>query len=53
VPFDQAGYTSSWWRFSASRQMVVQEYFKYAFYRFRYQWTSGALQDFFARFDSF
>ena len=53
VPFDQSGYTSSWWRFPASRQMVVQEYFKYLFYRFRYQWTSGAQQDWLARFDSF
>lgn len=53
VPFDQTGYTSSWWRFSTSRQMVAQEYFKYLFYLTRYQWTSGALQDYLARFDSF
>ncbi len=53
VPFDQAGYTSSWWRFSASRQMVAQEYFKYVFYRFRYQWTSGFFQDWLAKFDRF
>lgn len=53
VPFDEAGYSSKWWRSATTREMVVKEYLKYTFYLFRYQWTSGALQDFLAKFDKF
>jgi uncharacterized SAM-binding protein YcdF (DUF218 family) len=53
VPFDRTGYTSSWWRYSVSREMVFDEYFKSIFYLFRYQWTSGALQDWLSQFDQF
>ncbi|MEA5077290.1 MAG: YdcF family protein [Anaerolineaceae bacterium] len=53
VPFDEAGYSSKWWRSAITREMVVKEYLKYTFYLFRYQWTSGAIQDFLAKFDKF
>lgn len=53
VPFEETGYSKSWWKDSASRKMVIQEYLKYGFYLLRYQWTSGALQDLLAKFDRF
>jgi len=53
VPFAQTGYTPKWWANSVSRKMVFEEYFKYIFYLFRYQWTSGPLQHWLARFDKF
>lgn len=53
VPFDETGYSSKWWAHSVTRQMVFEEYFKYVFYLFRYQWTSGPLQHWLAQFDKF
>jgi uncharacterized SAM-binding protein YcdF (DUF218 family) len=53
VPFDQTGYTASWWKNAASREMVLKEYLKYGFYLLRYQWTSGPLQKLLAKFDRF
>jgi uncharacterized SAM-binding protein YcdF (DUF218 family) len=53
VPFEETGYSASWWKNAASRQMVFQEYFKYGFYLLRYQWASGPLQDLLAKFDRF
>lgn len=53
VPFEDTGYSASWWRNPVSRTMVLQEYLKFAFYKVRYQWTSGILQDFLAKFDRF
>lgn len=53
VPFDRTDYTSSWWRNSVSREMVFEEYFKYTYYKFRYQWTHGALQEWLSQFDQF
>ena len=53
VPFDRTGYTKNWWANSTSRKMVFEEYFKYMFYLFRYQWTSGPLQHWLSRFDKF
>ncbi len=53
VPWDEAGYSSKWWRSATTREMVTKEYLKYTFYLFRYQWTSGALQNWLARFDKF
>jgi len=53
VPFDKTGYTKNWWANSVSRKMVFEEYFKLTFYLFRYQYTSGPLQKWLARFDKF
>lgn len=53
VPFEETGYSSSWWRSSYARQMVFEEYLKYGFYLLRYQWTSGPLQKLLAKFDRF
>jgi uncharacterized SAM-binding protein YcdF (DUF218 family) len=51
VPYAQAGYTKDWWLNSFSRELVLKEYAKYAFYLLRYQYSSGPLQQFLARFD--
>jgi uncharacterized SAM-binding protein YcdF (DUF218 family) len=53
VPFDKAGYTQNWWSNAISRKMVPEEYFKYAFYLLRYQFSSGPLQKFLSKFDKF
>lgn len=53
VPFDKAGYTENWWSKPVSRKMVPEEYFKYTFYLIRYQYSSGPLQKFLAKFDKF
>jgi uncharacterized SAM-binding protein YcdF (DUF218 family) len=53
VPYDKTGYTRNWWSSSVSRKMVVEEYFKFTFYIFRYQLTSGSLQKWLAQFDKF
>ncbi|NMC85252.1 MAG: YdcF family protein [Anaerolineaceae bacterium] len=51
VPYAQAGYTKDWWLNSFSRELVLKEYAKYAFYLLRYQYSSGPLQRFLAKFD--
>lgn len=53
VPYQKAGYTKNWWTNSFSRKLVFEEYGKLAFYLLRYQYSSGALQKFLAKFDRF
>lgn len=53
VPFDKTGYTRNWWMNAQSRKMVFDEYFKFTFYLFRYQLTTGKLQKWLAQFDRF
>ena len=53
VPWDEAGYSSKWWRSAVTREMVFKEYLKYTFYLIRYQWTSGVLQHWLSNFDKF
>lgn len=52
-PHPSKGYSASWWKDSALRKMVLEEYLKYSFYLIRYQWTSGPLQKLLAKFDKF
>ncbi len=51
VPFELTPYQSTWWKDVASRKYVQEEYFKFIFYLFRYQYSSGSFKDWLASFD--
>jgi uncharacterized SAM-binding protein YcdF (DUF218 family) len=53
VPFDRTNLSKSWWSNAESRKFVFNEYVKFAFYIFRYQLTSGSLQQWLSQFDRF
>ena len=51
VPFDRTPYQSIWWKDSKSRKYVRDEYSKFIFYLFRYQYSWGSFRDWLAFFD--
>ena len=52
VPFELTPYRSTWWKDVESRKYVQEEYFKFIFYLFRYQYSWGFFKDWLASFDS-
>jgi hypothetical protein len=52
VPFELTPYQSTWWKDVKSRKYVQDEYFKFIFYLFRYQYGWGFLKDWLASFDT-
>lgn len=53
VPFELTPYKSTWWTDANSRKYVEDEYLKYIFYVFRYQYSWGSLRDWLSTFDQF
>ena len=51
VPFDRTPYQLTWWKDNESRKYVRDEYFKFIFYLFRYQYSWGFFRDWLASFD--
>lgn len=51
VPFDRTPYQLNWWRSAGSREYVEEEYFKFVFYLFRYEYSWGVFRDWLASFD--
>ncbi|HLO14541.1 MAG TPA: YdcF family protein [Anaerolineales bacterium] len=51
VPFELTPYQLIWWKDVQSRQYVRDEYEKFVFYLFRYQYSWGFLRDWLASFD--
>jgi len=52
VPFELTPYQSTWWKDVESQKYVQEEYFKFIFYLFRYQYSWGFFKDWLASFDS-
>ncbi len=53
VPFSQTNLSKYWWKDANSRTFVKNEYIKFVFYLFRYQWTTGATQEWLSQFDQY
>jgi hypothetical protein len=51
VPFEMTPYKSIWWKDSASRKYVEDEYLKLIFYLFRYQYSWGWFRQWLSTFD--
>ena len=51
VPFDLTPYQRAWWKDRGSRRYVWDEYQKYVYYLFRYQFSSGKFQEWLASLD--
>jgi uncharacterized SAM-binding protein YcdF (DUF218 family) len=51
VPFELTPYQSTWRKDVASRKYVQEEYLKFIFYLFRYQYSWGFFKDWLASFD--
>jgi uncharacterized SAM-binding protein YcdF (DUF218 family) len=51
VPFDLTSYQRMWWKDRGSRRYVSDEYQKYVYYLFRYQFSSGKFQGWLASLD--
>ncbi len=51
VPFELTPYQSAWWKDVNSRKYVEEEYLKYVFYLFRYEYSWGFFKDWLASFD--
>jgi uncharacterized SAM-binding protein YcdF (DUF218 family) len=51
VPFEFTPYQSVWWKDVDSRKYVEEEYLKYVFYMFRYEYSWGVFKDWLATFD--
>jgi hypothetical protein len=52
VPFELTPYRATWWKDVESQKYVQEEYFKFIFYLFRYQYSWGFFKDWLASFDS-
>ena len=52
VPFELTPYQSTWWKDVESQKYVQEEYFKFIFYLFRYQYSWGFFKDWLVSFDS-
>ena len=52
VPFDLTPYQRAWWKDVESRKYVQEEYTKFIYYLFRYQYSSGKFKDWLASFDT-
>jgi uncharacterized SAM-binding protein YcdF (DUF218 family) len=52
VPFAMTPYQRNWWRNQQSRQNVQDEYVKFVYYLFRYQYSWGILKDWLVSFDT-
>lgn len=52
VPFELTPYRATWWKDTESQKYVREEYFKFVFYRFRYQYSWGIFKDWLASFDT-
>jgi len=52
VPFDLTPYQRTWWKDVESRKYVQEEYTKFIYYLFRYQYSSGKFKDWLASFDT-
>ena len=51
VPFELTPYQRAWWKNADSQEYVEQEYLKFAFYLFRYQYSWGFFRDWLSSFD--
>ena len=51
VPFALTPYQSTWWKDVDSRKYVEEEYLKFFFYLFRYQYSWGFIRDWLSSFD--
>jgi uncharacterized SAM-binding protein YcdF (DUF218 family) len=52
VPFDETPFQRAWWKDAASRAYVKDEYAKLAYNLLRYRLSSGAFQQWLAKFDT-
>ena len=51
VPFELTPYQLTWWKDTDSQKYVEEEYFKFIFYLFRYQYSGGFFRDWLSSFD--
>jgi len=51
VPFELTPYHPTWWKDADSKKYVEEEYFKFIFYLFRYQYSEGFLREWLSSFD--
>lgn len=51
VPFELTPYQPTWWKHTDSQKYVEEEYFKFIFYLFRYQYSGGFFRDWLSSFD--
>ena len=51
VPFRLTPYQVTWWKDTDSKRYVEEEYVKFVFYLFRYQYSWGFLRDWLSAFD--
>jgi uncharacterized SAM-binding protein YcdF (DUF218 family) len=52
VPLDLTPYERSWWKDADSRKYLQEEYFKFIYYVFRYQYSWGIFKDWLVSFDT-
>jgi uncharacterized SAM-binding protein YcdF (DUF218 family) len=52
VSFDRTPYQRDWWKDRQSRQNVREEYSKFIYYLFRYQYSRGFIRDWLVTLDS-
>ncbi|MGZ9223041.1 MAG: YdcF family protein [Anaerolineales bacterium] len=52
VPFELTPYQRTWWKDPESRKNVPEEYSKFIYYLFRYQYSSGKLKEWLVSLDT-
>ena len=51
IPFELTSYQSTWWKDEESRKYVQEEYLKFIYYLFRYQYSWGVFRDWLSSLD--